>query len=192
MAKPSPGPGPYQRRHLVRRVAQALACVLLLTALGALAAARAEPAAGARTSAGSAASDGAAPDAQAGGNQASRLRTRLGRREADAVERHIQSLHRALHITPAQEALWKPLAAAMRQNVVDLDSIYEQREKHYDEMSAVDNLRSYAAVQETHARNVSSLIGPFEALYESFSDAQKRIADETFRRLTDTAVRAGH
>ena len=124
----------------------------------------------------------------ASGDQAS-MQTPLGRSEAAAAERHIATLHARLHITAEQEPLWQPLAEAMRRSVAALDEVYAQRGKMYGSMSAVDDLKSYEQVQETHARNVQNLIAPFERLYDSFSPAQKKQADETFRRFTETAVK---
>lgn len=135
-----------------------------------------------------AAASSSAPGTDGDGQSA--LQTRLGRRQAAAVEQHIATLHSRLHITPAQEPLWRPLAAAMRDNVVQLDSVYAEREKNYGAMSAVDDLKSYGKVQQTHANNVQNLIGPFQALYDSFNPAQKKDADETFRKFTDSAVKS--
>lgn len=129
------------------------------------------------------------PQAQQTGADGKLLQTPLGRKEAASVEKHIATLHAKLHITQAQEPLWQPLAAAMRDNVVQLDSVYAEREKTYRSMSAVDDLKSYGQVQQTHAVNVKNLIGPFEALYGSFSVSQKKEADETFRTFTDNAVK---
>ena len=116
--------------------------------------------------------------------------TRLGERQVASVEKHIATLHSELRITPAQEPLWKPLAGAMRDSVLQLDRLYAQREKQQGSMSAVDDLKSYALVQQTRARNVQALIGPFQSLYDSFSASQKRRADETFREFTESAVRS--
>jgi len=129
------------------------------------------------------------PQVQQAGADDKTLQTPLGRREAASVEKHIATLHAKLHITSAQEPLWQPLAAAMRDNVVQLDGVYAEREKTYRSMSAVDDLKSYGQVQQTHALNVKNLIGPFETLYDSFSASQKKEADETFRSFTDNAVK---
>ncbi len=115
--------------------------------------------------------------------------TRLGQTEAASVEKHIATLHRKLQITPAQEPLWQALAGAMRESVVQLDRVYAQRKQTYGSMSAVDDLKSYGLVQQVHAHNVQSLIDPFQRLYDSFSVAQKKAADETFRNFTGSAVR---
>ena len=116
--------------------------------------------------------------------------TRLGARQAASVEKHLATLHSELRITAAQEPLWQPLAAAMREGVVQLDRVYGQRDKRGGSMSAVDDLTSYGLVQTTRARNVQSLIGPFQKLYGSFSASQKRQADETFRAFIDNAVKS--
>ena len=126
--------------------------------------------------------------AQGAAAEAGKLPT-SARSEAAATERHIATLHARLHITQAQEPLWQPLAAAMRNSVSELDRVYAQRGRTYDSMSAVQDLKSYAEVQQTHASNVESLIAPFERLYGSFSPAQKHAADETFRRFTENAVK---
>ena len=117
------------------------------------------------------------------------LQTSLGRRQAAAVEKHIATLHRMLHVTPIQEPLWQPLARAMRDNVVELDGAYARRDRLHGTMSAMDDLKSYGMVQQIHARNVQSLIGPFQALYDSFSPSQKKEADDTVRSFTDNAVK---
>ena len=115
--------------------------------------------------------------------------TRLGQAEAASVEKHIATLHRQLQITPAQEPLWRSLAGAMRDSVLQLDTVYAQRRRDYGSMSAVDDLKSYGMVQQVHARNVQSLIGPFQRLYDSFSTSQKKAADETLRPFTGNAIR---
>lgn len=120
--------------------------------------------------------------------QASMPKTRLGQAEAASVEKHIATLHRQLQIT-AQEPLWRSLAGAMRDSVLQLDTVYAERKRDYGTMSAVDDLKSYGMVQQVHARNVQSLIGPFQRLYDSFDASQKRAADETLRNFTGNAIR---
>ena len=121
--------------------------------------------------------------------QASTPKTRLGQAEAASVEKHIATLHRQLQITPAQEPLWRSLAGAMRDSVLQLDIVYAERKRDYGTMSAVDDLKSYGMVQQVHARNVQSLIEPFQRLYDSFDASQKRAADETLRNFTGNAIR---
>ncbi len=128
-------------------------------------------------------SDAAAPMMSSSG-----LRTRLGRQQAEALEAHITTLHRSWHITPAQEPLWNRLTGTMRQGAVQIDAEYARREQR-GSMSARDDLQSYAMVQQTHAANAQALLAPFASLYDSFSPAQRRLADETVRRFTENALR---
>ncbi len=117
------------------------------------------------------------------------MRSRLGRQQAEALEAHITTLHRTWRITPAQEPLWGRLTGAMRHGAVQLDAAYARREQQNDGASAVENLQAYALVQQTHASNAADLLTPFGSLYDSFSPAQKRIADETVRHFTDNALK---
>ena len=132
--------------------------------------------------------------AQAAGDNPARTppaqATRLGERQAASLEKHIATLHGELHITPMQEPLWQPFTAAMRDSVAQLDHVYAQRESRRGAVSAVDDLRSYALVQQIRAQTVQALIGPFQRLYNSFSPSQKRQADETFHKFTDNAIRS--
>ena len=56
-------------------------------------------------------------------------------------------------------------------------------------MSARDDLQSYrdGAAGRTPA-NAQALLAPFASLYDSFSPAQRRLADETVRRFTENAL----
>jgi hypothetical protein len=99
----------------------------------------------------------------------------------DRVEAHIKQLHDQLKITPAQEQLWQTVAQVMRENAKTVSDLAEQREKQEATATAIDDLKSYASIAEAHAAGVRRLIPPFEALYDSMSDAQKKIADDVFR-----------
>ncbi|WP_428375351.1 Spy/CpxP family protein refolding chaperone [Lichenicoccus sp.] len=118
------------------------------------------------------------------------MRSRLGRQQAEALEAHITTLHRTWHITTAQEPLWGRLTGAMRHGAVQLDAAYARREQQNAGANAVEDLRAYALVQQTHASNAADLLAPFGSLYDSFSPAQKHIADETVRHFTDNALKA--
>jgi periplasmic protein CpxP/Spy len=117
------------------------------------------------------------------------LQTKLGKQKATQIESHIAALHRSLGITAQQEPLWQNFANAMRENVVQMDAAYAERQNQYGQMSAVQDLESYGRVEETNARNVQQLLPPFRALYDSFSPAQKKAADSTFHRYTEKAVK---
>ncbi|MCQ8240646.1 Spy/CpxP family protein refolding chaperone [Rhizosaccharibacter radicis] len=117
------------------------------------------------------------------------IQSRLGRQKAARIESNLTALHRALAITPAQDPLWQTFADTLRRNVGRLDIVYAEREARNGRVSAVDDLGSYARLETIAAQNAQTMIGPFRALYDSFTDAQKRIADSTLRRFTDRAVR---
>ena len=117
------------------------------------------------------------------------LQSKLGKEKAARIESHIATLHASLKITPAQEPLWQNFAGVMRQNVVQMDSVYAKRQGGYGSMNAVQDLQSYGEVEDTNARNVQQLLPPFQALYDSFSPEQKKTADTTFSRYTDKAVK---
>lgn len=69
----------------------------------------------------------------------------------------------------------------MRDNASHMEQRLMQRSQGFGKMSAVDNLNSYAAIAEEHAQDMQRLASAFQPLYNSFSDEQKRIADEVFR-----------
>ncbi len=129
----------------------------------------------------------AAPTPTSSGSGAT-FQSKVGREKAAKIETRIARLHKALRITPAQEPLWQNFAAVMRQNVVELDGVYAKRESQYGAMNAVQDLQSYAAVQEANARNVQMLLPPFQALYDSLSPEQKTAADATFEHTTSKAL----
>ncbi len=126
--------------------------------------------------------------APAPGDTGAAFQSKVGREKAAKIETRIARLHAALRITPAQEPLWQDFASVMRQNVVELDGVYARRESQYGAMNAVQDLQSYAAVQEANARNVQMLLPPFQALYDSLSPEQKKAADATFEHTTSKAL----
>jgi len=108
--------------------------------------------------------------------------------EANAgVEARIKELHRKLQITAAQQTQWDSLVAVMRGNATTMIDLQRQRAHDAKSMSAVDAVKSYAAVIEAHETGMSKFVPAFEGLYDSMSPQQKTIADTMFR----TRVRAG-
>jgi periplasmic protein CpxP/Spy len=97
------------------------------------------------------------------------------------VEQRIASLHEQLGITSAQETQWNDFAQVMRDNASHMQQRLDQRSQGFGQMSAVQNLNSYAAIAEEHAQDMQRLASAFEPLYNSFSDEQKRTADQVFR-----------
>ena len=106
---------------------------------------------------------------------------------ADPVETRIKTLHSSLQITAAQEALWNNFAQVMRDNAKAMADHRKEAAQNARSRSAVDELKAYAAVINAHADEVRKLIPTFQALYDSMSNAQKKTADEVFRRRTKAA-----
>ena len=99
----------------------------------------------------------------------------------DRVEARIMDLHSKLKITPAQEEQWTALTRVMRENARSMDALRQTRLDKAARMTALDDVRSYSEIAEAHAEGLKSFVPPFEALYDSMSDSQKKLADQTFR-----------
>jgi hypothetical protein len=112
--------------------------------------------------------------------------------EADAaVEARIKELHRKLHITAAQQTQWNNLVQVMRDNAKAMIDLQKQRAQDVNSMTAVDAVKSYAAVIEAHEAGMNKFVPAFQALYDSMSDAQKKIADAMFRSRVRSGAKKG-
>lgn len=100
---------------------------------------------------------------------------------ASLVEARISSLHRALHITAAQEPQWQDVADAMREDAKTIGTLIQERAAKAKTMTAVEDLHSYEAIADAHAAGVRKLTAAFDTLYANLSDAQKKDADAAFR-----------
>jgi periplasmic protein CpxP/Spy len=97
-----------------------------------------------------------------------------------AVEKHIGQLHAALKITSVQEAQWNEVAATMRENVKEMDLAIDKRTANAATATAIDDLKAYADIAQTHANGVKKLAATFSGLYSAMSDDQKKAADQAF------------
>ena len=95
----------------------------------------------------------------------------------------ISELHTKLQITPAQEDQWKKVADAMRENATTMETLIQARKDKMGTMNAVDNLKSYRDVSDTHTAALTKFITVFEPLYASMSPDQKKIADGIFSHV---------
>jgi len=114
----------------------------------------------------------------------SRSQAAAGATEAkgETVEQRITKLQRALKITSDQEPKWNAVAQAMRENAINMDTlIAANRKTPPQDMTAVDDLKSYQKVAQAHVDGLKNLIASFATLYDAMPDAQKRIADDVFR-----------
>jgi hypothetical protein len=103
------------------------------------------------------------------------------RAPADPVEARIEAMHSSFHITSAQESLWKEVAQAMRENAKAMTDLRKARSEQTPPLNAVEELKAYATAVEAHEDGLHKFIPVFQTLYESMSDAQKKIADAKFR-----------
>ena len=101
--------------------------------------------------------------------------------KADRVEERIKDLHTKLKITPAQEELWNNVTQVMRDNAKTMEALIKARSEEASTMTAIDDLKSYGEIVESHADGIRKFIPAFEPLYASMSDAQKKAADTLFR-----------
>lgn len=108
-----------------------------------------------------------------------------------SVEARISSLHARLQITAAQEPLWQQVAQVMRDNAGAMDSLRKARAASGTSISAVDALRAYGEMVDTHADGVRKLMPAFQALYDSMSDPQKRNADLIFHNDSHSMSKKG-
>ena len=105
------------------------------------------------------------------------------------VEARIKELHKKLHITPAQDTEWNNLAQVMRENARTMQDLERKRAEDVKTISAVDVVKSYADVIEAHEAGMKKFIPAFEALYNSLSAEQKKIADDLFRSRASAAAK---
>ena len=103
------------------------------------------------------------------------------------VERRITDLHGKLHITSQQSQPWDQFAQVMRDNAREMDQVYQQRAEKLGSMSAVDNMQSYAQIEQQRAQDAQKLVPAFQTLYTSLSDQQKKTADQIFRNYAANA-----
>ncbi len=103
------------------------------------------------------------------------------RSPVERVETRIKTLHDKLHITQAQQRQFDAFAQVMRDNAQSMETAINQRRAAVEgHMSAVEELRAYQNVTETHAQALQKLVPAFQSLYDSLSDEQKKTADVLF------------
>lgn len=116
--------------------------------------------------------------------------TRARTSRVDRVETRIKQLHEQLQITAAQEPQWNAVAQAMRDDAAAMQSVIAKRRQSNGQMTAVDDLRSYEEIAETHVAGLQKLIPAFQALYDTMSPEQKKNADAAFSRQHRAGRRA--
>jgi hypothetical protein len=97
------------------------------------------------------------------------------------TEAQIKQLQDELKITEAQEVLWNNLTQVMRQNAKEMDALTKDRAETSKTMNAVEHMKFHSQVTEAQLNQQKKFIPPFEALYASMSDEQKKCTDTIFR-----------
>jgi protein CpxP len=101
--------------------------------------------------------------------------------KGETVEQRITALHASLKITPNEEAQWNNVAQAMRENAAAMDKLIASNVTTPPQnMTAVDDLKTYERVAQAHVDGLKNLISSFTKLYDAMPDAQKKVADTVF------------
>ncbi len=104
--------------------------------------------------------------------------------KAETVETRIADLHESLQITPAQDAKWNNVAQAMRENATNMDKLVAQtRLTPPQNMTAVEDLKTYEKFAQAHVKGLKNLIGSFSKLYAAMPAAQQKNADAVFQNF---------
>jgi periplasmic protein CpxP/Spy len=121
-----------------------------------------------------------AQTAQGAANSAStQSETRhYGRMPGQFVEGRIAFLKTELKITPAQEAQWQSVAAAMRDNSKALNQTVAAMRQGHITINAVQRLELREQFAKTRADNTARLLAVFKPLYASLSPEQQQMADQ--------------
>jgi periplasmic protein CpxP/Spy len=97
------------------------------------------------------------------------------------IEGRIAFLKAVLKITPAQEAAWDKVAAAMRENVQEMRQMFERlHATRGHPRTAVERLELRAQFARLKATQSQRFVDAFRPLYASFSPDQKATADHLF------------
>jgi periplasmic protein CpxP/Spy len=111
--------------------------------------------------------------------------------KGETVEQRITDLHAALKISPEQEKQWNAVAQSMRENAANMDKLVaSHRTTPPQNMSAVEDLKTYQQFAQAHVDGLKNLIVSFTTLYDAMPAPQKKIADSVFdasERKADTA-----
>lgn len=93
------------------------------------------------------------------------------------TEARIKQLEDALSFSADQEVLWNNLTQVMRENAKSL----EERAAGSKPLNALDRMKYHSQTTEIHLDQMKKILPPFEALYITMSDEQKKITDALFR-----------
>lgn len=129
----------------------------------------------------------ATQQATTGGETQNAATTAPSRTLEQMADQRIIQLRSELHITPKEQPAWSQFASVMRDNAKDLDQAYQQRAEQLDTMNAVQNIQSYAQIEQTRAQDIQKLAQAFQSLYTSLTPSQQHEADALFRSRAEAA-----
>jgi periplasmic protein CpxP/Spy len=94
------------------------------------------------------------------------------------VEGRIAFLKAQLKITPAQEAQWQQVEAAMRENAKTLDQTITTARQNRGNVDAVQRLELREQFARVRVDNSARLLAAFKPLYASLSPEQQQMANQ--------------
>jgi hypothetical protein len=103
-----------------------------------------------------------------------------GNSAVEFTEVRIKELQCALKITDAQKTLWNNLTLVMRENAKEMDALTRDRTGNIKTINAVEQMKFRSQISEAHSDQLKKFIPPFETLYGSMSDKQKKDTDTIF------------
>ena len=99
------------------------------------------------------------------------------------TEAQIKQLQGALNFTEAQKELSNNLTTVMRENAKDMDALFTKaRAEKTQTRNAVEQMKFHSQITEAQLDQMKKVIPPFEALYASMSDEQKKKTDILFQK----------
>ena len=107
----------------------------------------------------------------------------------ETVEQRIVTLKAALKITPDQEPKWDKVATAMRENAAAMDKLVKEKQAKEQNITAVDDLKTYQDFTQAHLDGLKNLTSAFESLYDSMPADQKKHADQVFHNFGPSKAR---
>jgi hypothetical protein len=72
--------------------------------------------------------------------------------------------------------------------MTSIQKAYADRRAGIATMSAPENMRNFARIEQDRADGIQKLAASFQTLYDGMSDGQKAIADAMFRHYMDRDV----
>ena len=98
---------------------------------------------------------------------------------APNVEEQVADLRKQLNVTAAQQPQFDALASAIRQNAQDMSANMPPPGQNAA-LNAVEGMRMAQKLAQSEADSLNRLLPPLQALYDTLSPDQKKVADQLF------------